>query len=268
MKMEPLAAQWHFDPLIVLLTICLLYIYYLITGFETLRSISYFGLAILLLLLVTCSPLHFLGMHYYFSAHMIAHVVVLLLCGPLLVLGLQDQAPSLLSSAISSVSFLLRKYSWVGWLSGVGIMWFWHIPAVFDSSFAAMNHSFSFIPLLHAGTMLVGGMLFSWPLFSPYKSARLHPLAGIVYLFTACISCSLLGLLITFAPLNTYHHYMEMGAGPWLISRQADQQAAGLIMWVPCCFVYLSGCLFLLYRWFTEVSPAEESLPVKLHSPI
>jgi cytochrome c oxidase assembly factor CtaG len=100
-------------------------------------------------------------------------------------------------------------------------------------------------------------MLFCWPLAGPVPRYHIHPLQGVLYLFTACITCSLLGLLITFAPLGTYHHYLDMdammhstGSGPWGLSRAADQQAAGLIMWVPCCFIYLAGCLLLLQRWF------------------
>ena len=39
-----------------------------------------FWLAIALILMVTCSPLIYPGMHVYFSAHMITHVVLLLIC--------------------------------------------------------------------------------------------------------------------------------------------------------------------------------------------
>jgi len=118
------------------------------------------------------------------------------------------------------------------------------------------------MPLLHAGSMLLAGILFSWPLAGPFPEMHIHPLSGIIYLSTACISCSLLGLLITFAPVNTFHHYGMAGSSmngmpfnPWGLSPATDQQAAGLIMWVPCCFVYLSGCLYLLGRWFAAKDP-------------
>jgi len=140
-------------------------------------------------------------------------------------------------------------------------MWCWHIPALFDASFTGMS-GFTIMPLLHAGTMLLAGMLFSWPLVGPFPETHIHPLSGIIYLSTACISCSLLGLLITFAPINTFHHYgmarsLMNGrlSNPWGFSAATDQQAAGLIMWVPCCFVYLSGCLYLLQRWFAAKDP-------------
>ena len=262
MEMESLVEQWHFDPLIIILITAIIYLYYLITGFKEIKSTLCFTTALFLFILAECSPLHQLGMHY-FSAHMIAHVVELLICGPLLVISLTLQILSPSYSKILALSSFFAKHSWVAWFCGVVIMWFWHIPMVFNGAMDAMHGSFAFIPVLHGGSMLLAGMLFSWPIFGPFKSKHLFALSGIVYLFTACISCSLLGLLITFAPLNTWHFYRAMnmtGVNPWDISPTEDQQAAGLIMWVPCCFVYLSGCLFLLYRWFAETDfPANQA---------
>ena len=34
MEMKPLIEQWHFDPLIMILIIGIIYLYYLITGFK------------------------------------------------------------------------------------------------------------------------------------------------------------------------------------------------------------------------------------------
>nr|WP_254245210.1 cytochrome c oxidase assembly protein [Hymenobacter sp. BRD67] len=150
----------------------------------------------------------------------------------------------------------------MAWGAGVGIMWGLHVPAVFDASFTAMQNVFNPLPVLHAGAMLLAGALFSWPLFGPVPAQHLHPLAGVGYLFTACVACSLLGLLLTFAPADTYQHYAraswcgtaslapDYATNAWGLSLADDQQLAGLIMWVPCCFIYLSGCVFLLARYF------------------
>lgn len=275
MENLPLIYQWHIDVATILLIAVLVYFYHLISGFKRNEKSVLFWIAIFFFLIAQCSPLHYLGMHFYFSAHMVSHIIILLLCGPLLVLSLKPKATSGKSSAIKSLSVFMNKYSFIGWLAGVGIMWFWHIPAIFDASFSHMKSVFSIFPLLHGGTMLFAGMLFSWPLFSPYKNTHIHPLLGIVYLFTACISCSLLGLLITFAPLNTYHHYLSMnqgmnmaGAKPWDIPAESDQQAAGLIMWVPCCFVYLSGCIYLFQKWFSGDDAVSNNPVLNLNSQV
>jgi len=257
METTPVIYQWHLDISIAILTLFIVFMYYKIGGLRQQKKVVWFWLAIFLFLFMECSPMHFLGMHYYFSAHMITHVVLLLICGPLLVLSIPNKNVSPKPAALQIFSSVIYKYPLLAWLAGVGIMWFWHIPAIFDASFTAMNNHFSAIPALHAGSMLLAGILLAWPLFGPFKNYHIHPLAGIVYLFTACISCSLLGLLITFAPLNTFHYYTNLnklmsmkGTNPWALTLKSDQQAAGLIMWVPCCFVYLTGCIYLLQQWF------------------
>lgn len=268
MENTPIIYHWHFGASGILLIFILIYLYHLISGFKHNDKTPLFWIAMLFFVIAEFSPLHYLGMHFYFSAHMISHVIMLLICGPLLVMSLRPKQSSIMYRPILKFSALLNKYSFLGWISGVGIMWLWHIPAVFDASFTHMNSGFSIMPFLHGGSMLLAGMLFSWPLFGPEVKMHIHPLAGIVYLFTACISCSLLGLLITFAPLSTYHHYlgsqqMNMGnANPWNLTAESDQQAAGLIMWVPCCFVYLSGCIYLLQRWFSGAEVDQPALKI------
>jgi len=264
--------QWNFDNSLIILTVSILFLYYAITGLKYKGKAVWFWIGLCLFITVECSPLHALGMHHYFSARMITHVVLLLVCGPLMVIGLSPKPSSLLYNAVKSFSSFLFEHSWVGWFSGVGIMWLWHIPAIYNASMANMTGLFGVMPLLHSGSMLLAGVLFSWPLFGPFKSYQIHPLAGVVYLFTACISCSLLGLLITFAPSNTYSHFsvaMKIpDSTPWGITPREDQQAAGLIMWVPCCFVYLGGCIFLLQQWFSEGKEVKNIDPNKLNTSI
>lgn len=255
--MKPIISHWQIDTLTIVFVTGLICMYYMIHSWKPQKNVLYFWTAIVLFLLVTSSPLHYLGMHYYFSAHMITHVILLLICGPLIVLSLsKDMAPSILKRLRAFSSFI-NRYSWLAWFAGAGIMWLWHIPTVFDATFRHSHAAIDISMTLHSGSMLIAGIIFSWPLLNPFPEYRIHALVGVLYLFTSCVSCSLLGLLITFAPLGTYQHYltgMHMGTmvNPWHLTHEADQQAAGLIMWVPCCFVYLAGCIFLLHRWFSE----------------
>jgi putative membrane protein len=255
METKPIIYQWHLDLSVLLLTTGIIYLYYYIAGFRRQKNSWCLWLAIFIIVITECSPLDYLAMHAYFSAHMISHIILLLIGGPLLVMSIPAKPALPMLKPVLNFSNFLTHNRWIAWFAGVGIMWLWHIPVIFDTSIAHMMGTFSLFPLLHAGTMLLAGVLFSWPLFGPVKHDHIHPLSGIIYLFTACISCSLLGLLITFAPAGTYHYYNTLGnmsANPLNITRVADQQAAGLIMWVPCCFVYLSGCIYLLMRWFAE----------------
>lgn len=227
------------------------------------KSFGFFSLAILLLVLCFFSPLHVLSEHYLFSAHMVVHVILLLVVGPLLVLSLWKEDGKA-NKVVTKISELLFRKPVIGWLAGVGIMWFWHLPFVFNYCMNAMHTSPLLSAVLHAtesDSLIAAGMLFGWSIISPVKEYRLPALSGVAYLFTACIGCSLLGLLITFAPTGLYRHFLSMHdtfhlneviLNQWQINQSTDQQIAGLIMWVPCCLLYVVYALYLLGRWFNE----------------
>lgn len=209
-----------------------------------------------LLLLAIClfSPLQILSSHYLFSSHMMVHVILLLCVGPLLALSLPAE-----SKQFQPLFEFFKRYPFASWLTGIGIMWFWHIPIVFNSVMSSMHRSITSV--IEPFSLIIAGILFSAPVIHPNKEYRIDPLSGVVYLFTACIGCSLLGLLITFAPLGTYQHFLSMHDSyrlnqtilqDWKITQSIDQQAAGLIMWVPCCLIYVTGAMYLLVHWFKQ----------------
>ena len=270
--------QWDLNSAALLLATGLAAAYWWLAGGRWQARAGYYASGLALFLLVELSPLHYLGMHALFSVHMVVHIVVLLLSGPLLVLGLPPRPAPKAARWLGAFSRWLSGHVGLAWAAGVGIMWLLHVPAVFDASFNGTHQALSGWPLLHAGGMLLAGILFSWPLFGPRPEYRLHPMAGVVYLFSACVGCSLLGLLITFAPADTYQHYTraawcgtpglapDFAANPLGLSLADDQQAAGLIMWVPCCFIYLTGCLVLVARYFSEPEPVGEKVALTYSS--
>jgi putative membrane protein len=214
-------------------------------------------LGFLLLLLCLFSPLHLLSAHYLFSAHMTVHIVLLLLVGPLLVLSRPAD-----KQGLSTFFLFLKEHPVTGWLAGIAVMWCWHVPVLFNYNMAvAHEQSLSLVSVLENLSLITAGVLFSAPVLHPATNYRIDALSGVVYLFTACIGCSLLGLLITFAPPGTYHHFLsrhdavglnKIIVQDWGITQAVDQQAAGLIMWVPCCFLYVSGAVYLLAQWFRQ----------------
>lgn len=240
------------NPPALILAATLSSLYYVTGGFRERKKAKFFIIALVTLLIAECSPLHMLAMHFYFGAHMIVHVLLLLVCGPLFVLSIPETSPVMAEKWIHRCSVLLSRHTFLCWFMGVGMMWVWHIPAIFDASMRDASGMGGLYSLIQPMSFLLAGMLFSWPLIGPETALHIHPLTGIIYLASACASCSLLGLLITFAPVGTYHYYLDMkaGSGPWHLDPVADQQTAGLVMWVPCCFVYLTGCIGLLMRWF------------------
>jgi putative membrane protein len=259
---ESIYTYWeiNWQALLGLALLCILYYIYHSDG--NYRWLKPFVAAMALLIICFFSPLQILSKEYLFSAHMVVHVLLLLVIGPLLVLSLYKEESN--NAFINNISRRLFERPVIGWLVGVGIMWFWHIPHVFNYCMNAAHASSDTAVMLHtleSGSLLVAGMLFSWNIISPVKRYRLSALNGVAYLFTACIGCSLLGLLITFAPAGTYRHFLsgtdvyhlnDVILTQWQINQTMDQQIAGLIMWVPCCLLYVVYALYLLVNWFNE----------------
>ena len=62
---------------------------------------------------------------------------------------------------------------------------------------------------LQSLSLLVLGSLFWWQLLAPRAQDRLAPLSGVLYLFTACTACSVLGIILTFSPVRVCAIYMQ-----------------------------------------------------------
>jgi cytochrome c oxidase assembly factor CtaG len=213
------------------------------------------GLALVVLCVALLSPVGQLADGYLFSAHMLQHLLLVLVVPPLALLGVAPlPARGLLPPAWGGGREGGKAF--VTWASGVGAMWLWHAPTLCN---AAANS-----PLVHRFqelSFLVLGTAFWWPILSPRVSSRLSPLAGILYLFTACTACTLLGILITFSPIEVCsvfaHPVDRLGVMPllrdgWGLTPERDQQVGGLLMWVPACLVYGVGIMGQLARVFRE----------------
>jgi putative membrane protein len=272
--MNSLISYWHLDIFMVgfLISICCLY--YFIQGFADHKKSKYFLFGYGLIIISVASPLHFLGENYLMSAHMTSHVILILLAAPLLVAGIPDNG----NKKIMRFSAWLVNHPWLPWAAGVCVMWFWHIPAVFNRLFQpadsgnAVTAHISILSDFHSITLVLAGMLFSWPVVGPVKGKRLMTVNAVLYLSAACIFCSILGLMITFAPAGVYTHFenitdhygfLQMIRNEEGISVLVDQQIAGLIMWVPGCLIYLTASIFLLMKWFKE----KNNEPVLVNNP-
>ena len=132
-------------------------------------------------------------------------------------------------------------------------MWLWHIPSLLHSVMTSPS-----LKVIHLISLLILGFIFNWPVFSPVAWRKISPLQSVLYLFTACVGCTILGILITFAPAGLYTQYfigsnktiIDLLHQNWGISAATDQQAGGLIMWVPACIIYVTDSLITLAKWY------------------
>ena len=155
----------------------------------------------------------------------------------------------------------------VGWSLGVSIMWIWHIPMLCNAA-TGMTSVWGF----QTATLLGAGVAFWWPIYGPSKERHLAPLSGVVYLFAACIGCSLLGIYIAFTPTSVCPIFLSaadpMGIrlflqNSWGMNYARDQQLGGLIMWVPSCMLYVGTVMALMGRWYAGETGQEQKVQVK-----
>ncbi len=260
--MENLILYKNEDLLSVLFLCMLICLYIYMNGFSFKKISIYFFAGCLVFYAALIFPAQLLGNKYAFSAQMISHVLILLVAAPLMVAGIE--ADNKFKNLLIKFSRLMYAHPVISWLTGVGIMWFWHIPYIYNhfmvNGMMENNFNTEIIMLIHNSSLLIAGFIFSWPIITPYKNLKLKGLHGILYLSIACVFCSLLGLIITFAPIGMYLSMPVMYATQAMQAnvqmQSQDQQAAGLIMWVPCCFIYLSGAMILIMQWMNEKIPA------------
>lgn len=223
------------------------------------------GLAVLLLALV--SPIDALG-HALFSAHMVQHLLLLVVAPPLLVAG----APLYVGFWALPRRSRRRLGDWWHrarrgrraaraalrplpvWLTNVVILWFWHLPAAYDLAVRIEP-----IHALEHASFLVAAFLFWW---LPFRHAgrRMDRGAGIIYVFTAGLQCSALGAILTFSGSAWYAVHAHTTAALGLSPLQ-DQQLAGLIMWIPAAVVYLGAAALLFLQWL-ERAGARRDVPL------
>src|SRR5215469_4590537 len=183
-----LTTAWTWNSIVLSLVILSCVTYLLVFGLRG-RPL-YFAAAIVVFLLALVSPLSTLAKGYVFSAHMVQHILLVLIIPALLLFSLPRSFS--LGSTLSQLTYPL-----VGWAAGVGAMWLWHAPALCNA--AATSRSVSAI---QTSSLLLMGSLFWWQVLAPREDQRLSPPVAIVYLFTACTACSVLGIILTFSPVS------------------------------------------------------------------
>jgi len=213
----------------------------------------YFAAALIVFLLAFVSPFSALANGYLFSAHMVQHILLVLVVPALLLLSLPR------SFSLSS----LLTHPLIGWIAGVGAMWLWHAPTLCNAAATSRG-----VSVIQTTSLLLMGSLFWWQVLAPREEQRLSPPAGIIYLFTACTACSVLGIILTFAPVSickVYEHPVDrLGIlstirGDWGLTSDRDQQIGGLLMWVPMCAIYAAAILAQMARWHSSPQPEQSN---------
>lgn len=176
----------------------------------------------------------------HFPAHMIQHMILVLIAGPLIA-GSETAVPR---------GRFLRSALVVG-IGHAVALWVWHLPAVYD---AAMESSL--LHMLEHASFLVSAVLF-WHVV---LDKAVHRFKRLALVFATMLQSGALGALIVFASAPLYEwHVDHTPTGPLGISMAlSEQQAAGAIMWVPPGFIYLAIMVALLARALSAFEEVEQ----------
>ncbi|MGC1343437.1 MAG: cytochrome c oxidase assembly protein [Candidatus Binataceae bacterium] len=251
-----LLRAWDFDPSIVIGCIALLAAYAFAHRGDYSRA-PWFVAGVAAMFLALVSPLDALSDQYLFSAHMLQHLILILIVPPLLILGLSEKfARSILEVPVLARIERILATPAIAWTLAMAVLWIWHWPALYDATLADENvHIFEHL------CFLVTATIFWWPIFAPIARAQMEPMIAIIYLATAMVANSVLGILLTFAQPGLYSAYLHpadslgiltMLRDGWGLTPAVDQQLGGLLMWVPGGMVFLGAIMFVMARWYSE----------------
>jgi cytochrome c oxidase assembly factor CtaG len=270
--------EWNWDPLILsmLVITAILYARGLFQQRERQGGLLYphqkwravaFGAGMGILFLALISPVDTYS-DQLFSVHMAQHILFMDISAPLLAysapLGPILQAfPRRYQRAAGQWwsrpgNWIKGLWQWVSypataWVLFVGFLWLWHIPAFYSA--AIENET---IHALEHLCFLGSGFLFWWNIFYVFWRKPKQRGTGVVYMGLYALQSSGLGGLLTFSTATWYPVYIstseKLGVSPL-----ADQQIAGMIMWLPEMAIYIVGALIMLKGWLESMENDEEN---------
>jgi cytochrome c oxidase assembly factor CtaG len=236
------------------------------------RDASFYG-ALAVLALALCSPLELLS-EQLFWAHMLQHVLLLVVAAPLFVLarpwvrlwrclplgGRRRIARALVrgegaAPLRAAVGFLGRPAPTFVIFSGVLLAW--HVPGLFDATL----RSGALHALEHTLFFLTAVMFFKQVIPSPPLRISLAPPARVLYTVGAMVVSWVLAVVLALAPSPLYEFYAHEASRPGGISALADQQIAAGIMWVPGSITFLIVVFAYVHRWLLPDAPASRRAP-------
>lgn len=233
-------------------------------GITARQWISFAG-AILVLVLALMSPLDTLS-EALFSAHMVQHLILMLLAAPLLVisdfqLALLWALPRHRAQALGSGfgqsrpltgGWRLLNHPVFVWVVFTMATWLWHAPRLYQAALHnEMIHSLEHL------TFLFTAMLFWWVLLKRHGPDHVHYGVTIPFLFLSVLQGAIFGALMTFPSRPWYSDYVA-SATSWGLTPIEDQQLAGLIMWIFAGTVFTLLTIGYFAAWLRALEQRSE----------
>lgn len=253
---------WHWHPTVVLGIAALVAAYWGALGRADRRATVPFGAGVAVLAAALLGPLADWAERAALSAHMVQHLLLTLVVPPLWLAGLPPplMRPLVRMRATRAAGYWLTRPA-VAQALAAATLASWHLPPFFE---AALRHEA--VHSLEHVTLLGTGVLAWWPVLGRRPEwPRLAPPAQLLYLFLASVAMTAVAAPITLADGVLYPFYAAAPA-PWPFEARADQQLAGVLMWVGGSVGYLVAGTVVFFRWAAseerdETAPALSGEP-------
>jgi putative membrane protein len=249
---DPYSWSWNAEAVVILVlgTIYLL----LLRRFPAPRwRIASFLGAMVLLLVVSVTPIHTLGMHYLLTMHLLQNVVLAEWAPLLVVLGITPALAERIARpgivrAVTHPAVALPL-----WLANYMI---WHLPWIYD---AALRNPQTLLHLEHA-MYFATGLAMWWSVFQD-EPHRLGTGARAAYVFAAFVLGSPVGLVMALVPEPIYDFYVEAHHRVWGLDPLEDQQLAGMLMALEQAVVFFGVFAYWFFRFLAEEERREDVDP-------
>jgi putative membrane protein len=213
------------------------------------RVVCFLG-GIALLLAVSVTPIHTLGMHYLLTVHLLQNVVLAEWAPLLVVLGI----PPVLAASIAKPG-LVRALTHPAvalplWLANYMV---WHLPWIYDAALGSPN---ALLHLEHA-TYFVTGVAMWWCVLQD-EPHRLGAGARAAYVFAGFVVASPIGLVMALVPDAIYDVYVQAHHRVWGLDPLEDQQLAGMLMAVEQAVVFFAVFAYWFFRFLLEEERRED----------
>jgi len=197
----------------------------------------------------TLSPLHALGGRS-FAAHMLEHELIMLAAAPLFVwsrpLGVmlwafgapaRQALAGIPRSRAGGGAWRLLSDPLLATVLQSAAIWIWHLPSLFDAALRSdawhiAQHASFFVTALLFWSAMLGVRRSAW--------------TAALCLFATSLTTGALGAFMALSQSPWYRAYAAMGLAAFGLTAAEDQQAAGLLMWVPGGLFHAIAALVIL----------------------
>ena len=216
------------------------------------RTTCFLG-AMVLLLAVSVTPIHTLGMHFLLTVHLLQNVVLAEWAPLLVVLGIPSAMAATIVRPRAMRALTHPTVALPLWLANYMI---WHLPWIYDS---ALESPSTLLHLEHA-MYFATGVLMWWCVLQD-EPHRLGSGTRAGYVFAAFVLGSPVGLVMALVPEPIYDFYVEAHHRVWGLDPLEDQQLAGMLMAIEQAIVFFVVFAYWFFRFLAEEERREDVDP-------